>query len=40
MSPEDKSNQASVSNADRVIQTLGSTGNAQNEVYRVSGIIR
>ena len=28
MSPEDKSNQASVSTADRVIQTLGSTDNA------------
>ena len=35
-----KNTQSLVSNADREIPTLGSTDNAGNEVYRVSGTIR
>ena len=35
-----KTNQTSVSNADKEIQTLGSTENAGNSVNFVSGIIR
>ena len=35
-----KNNQTPVSDADREIQTLGSTDNAGNSVYLGSGIIR